>query len=91
MKSNNRSTTSYYRTLYSKYGVDDAFLQNRAQRRATGAFLERVDIAQSAHRQIIDPRRHRQLKRAFRDTSLFNAVSTAATVSAMVLLLRITV
>ena len=90
MKSNNRSTTSYYRTLYSKYGVDDAFLQNRAQRRATGAFLERVDIAQSAHRQIIDPRRHRQLKRAFRDTSLFNAVSTAATVSAMVLLLQST-
>jgi len=90
VKSNNRSTTCYYRTLYSKYGVDDSFLQSRAQRRAAGAFLERVDNAQAAQGQVVDPRQHRRLKRAFRDTPFFTVVSATATAAAMVLLLQST-
>ncbi|MCU7916922.1 MAG: cadherin domain-containing protein, partial [Candidatus Thiodiazotropha sp. (ex Epidulcina cf. delphinae)] len=83
-----RSTTSYYRTLYSKYRVDDAYLQTRGQRRATGAFLEQLETKDLLPGDSVPKRQLKRLNRAFLGSAMFRHIAAALTVAAMLTLLQ---
>jgi len=77
------STTSYYRSLYSKYSVADTCLQTRQQRRATGAFLEKIELKEFDAAGVISKRQQKRLNRAFRGSSLSHAITKAISVAAL--------
>lgn len=83
-----RSTSSYYRTLYSKYRVEDCYLQTRRQRRATGAFLERLETKGVLPDERVPKRYAKRLNRAFQGSVLMSQIATAFTVAAMLTLLQ---
>ncbi|MCU7924119.1 MAG: DUF4347 domain-containing protein, partial [Candidatus Thiodiazotropha sp. (ex Dulcina madagascariensis)] len=83
-----RSTTSYYRTLYSKYRVDDAYLQTRGQRRATGAFLEQIETKELLPGDSVPKRQLKRLNQAFLGSTMFRHIAAALTVAAMLTLLQ---
>ncbi|MFT7244601.1 MAG: hypothetical protein ACI82A_001959 [Candidatus Azotimanducaceae bacterium] len=82
----NRRACSYYRTLYAKYGVDDAFLQSRGQRRAVGAILDKVDEHKLQLSTELPRSERKRLKRAFGKASA--ALKGTLTISAMLLMFQ---
>ncbi|MEM9301980.1 MAG: DUF4347 domain-containing protein [Pseudomonadota bacterium] len=80
--------TAYYRTLYSKYRVDDAYLQSRAQRRATGAFLERIENERVRFDQPVSNQQVKRLRRAFGLGGALRLTTKTVTVGALLLSLQ---
>jgi hypothetical protein len=82
------STSSYYRTLFAKYQVNDCYLQTRSQRRAAGALLDKFDSRVLSADNKLPKRYRKRLGRAFRGTSLFCHVASVVTVAALMTLFQ---
>jgi hypothetical protein len=80
----NRNMTSYQRSLFNEYEIDEQYLQTRKQRRACLELLERVDSNKSLNeKKLIGKVAH-----AFKDTSLHKKIASCVTVASLLLALQ---
>jgi hypothetical protein len=81
-----RRSTSYYRTLYARYGINDAFLQTRTQRRALGALLDKIDSSTYQPAEQLPHSERKKIRRVFRKAS--GALKSTCTIGALLLMMQ---
>ena len=88
MRPKPHDTMSYYATLFQKYLVSDALLDNRTKKRAIGAVLEQIDRHEVTTNDRLDKARLKRLRRAFGSAAWFKKVAAGLTFAAAIALFQ---